>query len=62
MAEQKMVNLVVSKRGNGKAAGVVFNGQVRKIGEKFSAPKSDANYLIATGKCELAPAAPEAKK
>lgn len=61
-AKEPVVALVVAKRGNGKAAGVVYDGQVRKIGEKFSAPKSDANYLIATGKCELAPAAAEVKK
>jgi hypothetical protein len=55
------VALVVAKRGNGKAAGVVYDGKTYKIGEKFSAPKSDANYLIATGKCELAPV-PAAKE
>lgn len=56
------VALVVKKRGNKTAHGVVFDGKVYKIGEKFSAPKSEANYLIGTGKCELAPAAAEAKK
>ena len=66
MAKQKeeLVTLVVKARGNGKAHGVVFEGVVYKIGEKFSAPKNDANYLKATGKCEDAKAAPsaEAKK
>lgn len=59
--EEAKVALVVAKRGNGKAAGVVYDGKVYKIGDKFSAPKSDANYLIASGKCAEAPAA-EVKK
>ncbi len=55
------VDVVVVKRGkNGKAAGVVFDGKVYNIGEKITAPKSDANYLIASGKC--APATQAAAK
>lgn len=58
------VALVVCERNkNHKAAGVIFKGKEYKIGEKFTAPKSDANYMIASGRCELAPAkSAEAKK
>lgn len=65
MAQQKqepLVQVEVVKRGNGKAAGVVFEGKVFKIGEKFECKKSDANYLVATGKCTLAAAKAEVKK
>ncbi len=51
MAQQAVVEVVVAKRGNGRANGVVHDGKVHKIGEKFTASKSDAQYLIATGKC-----------
>jgi len=58
------VDLVVCERNkNHKAAGVIFAGREYKIGEKFSAPKTDANYLIASGRCVVASAKPvEAKK
>jgi hypothetical protein len=65
MAQQKqepLVQVEVTKRGNGKAAGVVFEGKVFKIGEKFECKKSDANYLVSTGKCILAAAKAEVKK
>lgn len=58
---EEMVSLAVSKRGkNNKARGVIYAGKEHKIGEKFTAKKSDANFLIASGKCELAK--DEAKK
>lgn len=54
LKSETTMNLVVAKRGNGKARGVIYDGTEYKIGEKFTAKVSDAKYFIASGKCELA--------
>lgn len=61
--EPEIALVVCERNKNHKAAGVIFAGKEYKIGERFSAPQSDANYLISSGRCaKFEGKAPEVKK